>query len=201
MTILTDQEIIRLCSDSEKPMIEPFHSQSVSKILGIKVPSFGLSSMGYDISLDKGEDLRIFTNVHGAVVDPLNMDVEKTTTTPDIHICERTDLPYVILPPNSYLLGASVEKFNIPRDVLGICLGKSTLARTGLAVNITPLEPGWSGTLVVECASQISLPMRVYLNVGIAQLVFLRADKDCEVGYDTRDGKYQNQSGLTHAKV
>lgn len=156
--------------------------------------------MGYDISLDSNSDLRVFTNAYGGEIDPLNIDVDRTMIEPDIHVCPRNGLKYVLLPPNSYMLGASVEHFNIPADVLGICLGKSTLARCGLAANITPLEAGWSGTLTVEVASQVSLPMRVYLDVGIAQIVFLKASEPCEVGYADRGGKYQDQVGLTHAK-
>lgn len=201
MSVLTDNQIRERCVNTDTPMIYPFKEKLENRINGVKIPSRGLSSMGYDISLDRSGGLKVFTNAYGAQIDPLNIDIQKTMIEPDVRVCERTGLEYITLPPNSYLLGSSVEYFRMPRDILGICLGKSTLARTGLAVNITPLEAGWDGQLTVEVASQVSLPMRVYLEVGIAQIVFLQSSEPCGVGYADRSGKYQGQLGLTHARA
>ena len=189
----------------DEPMIAPFHPSLVrttknSKDEEVKIISKGLSSMGYDVTLSH-DGLRVFSNLHSAEIDPCNLDVEKTLVEVFERICSRTALPYVLLPPNSYLLGYTEEYFRIPTDVLVVAVGKSTYARSGVAVNVTPIEPGFHGNVVIEIANQTSLPVRIYLNQGIAQFLFFQSDEHCEVSYADRGGKYQGQTGLTHAKV
>lgn len=182
------------------PMISPFHPELIRKVGDQKVISYGISSMGYDVSLS-GKELKLFTNLFSAEIDPMEIDVDKCFVDPQVRTCPKKGLEYVLLPPNSYLLGHTVEYFNIPRDILTICLGKSTYARAAIAVNVTPIEPGFSGTVVLEIANLTNLPARVYLNMGISQFIFLKADEECSVSYADRGGKYQGQTGLTHAKV
>ena len=151
-----------------------------------KVTSYGVSSFGYDIRAST--EWKIFTNINNTVVDPKAFDERCFVT----HIGES-----VIIPPNSFALARTVEYFRIPRDVLTICLGKSTYARCGIIVNVTPLEPEWEGHLVLEFSNTTPLPARLYANEGIAQLLFLQSDEPCEVSYADRGGKYQGQMGLT----
>lgn len=191
MSILADWEIEELCT-GEKPMISPFYPESKRySEAGHRVPSYGNSSYGYDIQLSDKE-LKVFTDVHGGEIDIRNID-------PDIYFVPKVKFaedgaPYVILPPNGFLLGHTVEWFDMPKDVLGNCLGKSTYARGGMSVIVTPLEPEWEGNLVVEIVNNTTLPARVYLNCGIAQLTLLRGNP-CRVTYKDRDGKYQGQKG------
>jgi dCTP deaminase len=166
-------------------MIEPFEEKLITK----GVISYGLSSYGYDIRL--ADEFKIFTNVFNALVDPKDFD-EKS------FIDYRGD--YVIIPPNSFVLGRSVEYIRMPSDVLGICIGKSTYARCGIIVNITPLEPGWQGYLVIEISNSTPLPVKVYANEGIAQIIFIQGEP-CEVTYASRKGKYQNQTEILTARV
>jgi dCTP deaminase len=161
-----------------------------------KVLSYGVSSMGYDVRLD--EDFKIFSNVNSLEVDPKNFDENclidgKLNTTED-------GSKYVVIPPNSYLLGRTTEEFDIPRNMMVIALGKSTYARAGAIVNVTPIEPGFKGTVVIEISNSTPLPLRVYANEGIAQFIFLEG-QNCAVSYGDRDGKYQNQFGLVLPKV
>lgn len=193
-----------------RPMITPFKSHLVRKQKyrtplmedgereERRVISYGLSSFGYDVSLSV-DQLKLFTNLHSELIDPRNMSdkcfVDATIRT-DSDGCQ-----FAILPPNSYLLGYTVETFAIPRDVLVVCLGKSTYARAGIAVNVTPIEPEFEGTVVIEIANQTNLPAKIYVDQGIAQFLFLQSDEACGVSYKDRGGKYQGQRGTVHAKV
>jgi dCTP deaminase len=163
-------------------MIEPFQE----KLSREGVISYGLSSYGYDARLSR--EFKIFTNVDNAIVDPKafqqNSFVERETD-----VC--------VIPPNSFALARTVEYFRVPRDVLVICLGKSTYARCGLIVNVTPLEPEWEGHVTLEISNTTPLPARVYANEGVAQFIFLKGDQPCEVSYADRAGKYMGQRGVT----
>lgn len=184
-----------------QPMIEPFFNSSIAKVDDQRVISFGVSSMGYDVRLSD-QDLKLFCNVYGgAEIDPMEIDIEKCFVTPEIKTCPKKGLKYVHVPPNGYLLGHTPEYFRIPRNTLVICLGKSTYARAAMAVNVTPIEPGFEGNVVIEIANLANLPLRVYLMTGISQFVFLESDSECDVSYADRNGKYQGQTGLTHARV
>jgi len=170
----------------EHGMIEPF----VEKQVGGGVISYGLSSYGYDMRV--ADEFRIFTNVYSAVVDPK-------------HFSEQSMVEYkgdvCIVPPNSFALARSVEYFRIPRSVLTITVGKSTYARTGIITNVTPFEPGWEGYVTLEISNTTPLPAKIYANEGIAQVIFLEADEECEVSYADRKGKYQGQTGVTPARL
>ncbi len=170
----------------EYGMIEPFEPKLVreGKI------SYGLSSYGYDIRV--ADEYYIFTNVYTAVVDPKKFDERSFV----YHKGE-----YCIIPPNSFCLARSVEYFRIPRNVIGICLGKSTYARCGIIVNITPLEPEWEGHLTIEISNTTPLPAKIYSFEGIAQLIFLESDEICRISYADRKGKYQGQKGISLPKV
>jgi len=170
----------------EHAMIKPFEGQAVEK----KVISYGLSSYGYDLRV--GSTYKIFTNVYNTVVDPKEFN-EKSFVDYEGDIC--------IVPPNSFVLARSVERFCIPREVLAICLGKSTYARCGIIVNVTPLEPEWEGDLTLEISNTTPLPAKIYSNEGIAQIIFFEADEVCERSYADKKGKYQNQKSITLAKV
>jgi len=209
MSILTDEQIAFLCTEINPGMIFPFVSEQVRTIyenlspqLGeyrssVKVISYGLSSMGYDITLSS-QEFKVFSPVRGTEIDPKHFDVEALVEAPARGTRAET---YFLIPPNSYALGHSVEYFQMPEDILGICMGKSTYARSGLIVNTTPLEPGWKGRLVLELANSTPLPLRVYANEGIAQVVFSRSDKRPAVTYGDRSGKYQDQKGLVTARI
>ena len=190
MTILSDKEIRGLCVDVENPMITPYVSKQVKNTeTGIKIVSYGESSAGYDVRLDR--QFQIFTNTNHVLIDPLDFDDSCLVG----HIGD-----YAIIPPNSYILGTTIEYFDVPRDIMVICVGKSTLARVGLGINVTPIEPGFKGNIVIEIANFTSLPVKIYAGQGIAQFLFFRCNP-CEVSYDDRKGKYQNQKGITLAKV
>ncbi len=169
-----------------KGMIEPFSPEQVRE----GVISYGVSSYGYDMRI--ADEFKIFTNINATVVDPKNFD-------PKSFVEFRGDV--CIIPPNSFVLGYSVEYFRIPRDVIVICLGKSTYARCGLIVNVTPLEPEWEGHVTIEISNTTPLPARIYANEGIAQLIFLKGIEPCEVSYADKAGKYQSQKGITLPKV
>lgn len=178
--LLADHQIRNLAT--QQGMIEPF----VEKQKRESCISYGLSSYGYDARCS--DEFMIFTNVDNAIVDPKEFShqsfVERTTD-----IC--------VIPPNSFALTRSVERFRIPKDVLVVCLGKSTYARCGLIVNVTPLEPGWEGHVTLEISNTTPLPARVYANEGIAQFLFFKGSSECEVTYDKRAGKYMGQHGVT----
>ena len=182
--ILVDWEIREYVKQYR--MLEPFE-ESLKRV---GVISYGLSSMGYDIRVT--DDFKIFTNVKQAVVDPkeFNRDsfIDFTGST-------------CVIPPNSFALARSVEYFRMPRSVLGICLGKSSYARCGIVVNITPLEPGWEGHLTIEISNTTPLPARIYSFEGIAQVLFFEAGSLPEVSYADRKGKYQGQQGITLPRV
>lgn len=167
---------------ASKGMIEPFNENQVRS----GVISYGVSSYGYDMRI--AEEFKIFTNINNTVVDPKNFD-------PRSFVEFKGDT--CIIPPHSFVLGYSVEYYRIPREVLVICLGKSTYARCGLVVNVTPLEPEWEGHVTIEISNTTPLPAKVYANEGIAQLIFLQGSEICETSYADKSGKYQAQKGIT----
>jgi dCTP deaminase len=166
----------------EENLIDPFEEGQVRAVESRSVVSYGLSSYGYDFRLDR--QFRIFTNRHGAVVDPKNFDTRGLVEF-EGDVC--------LIPPNSFALGLTLERFRIPRDVLALCIGKSTYARCGIIVNVTPFEPGWEGRAVIEISNTTPLPARVYAGEGIAQVIFLQSDVACRTSYADRGGKYQDQ--------
>jgi dCTP deaminase len=163
----------------------------------VKIISAGLSSFGYDITLS--EEIGIFTNVNTTMINPKKFD-RSCLVTPKIQVDEDQSR-YVVLPPNSYMLGTSVEHFCLPRNVTALFIGKSTYARCGAIVNCTPGEAGWEGVLVIEIANATTLPMMIFIDEGVAQALFFQGSEDCETSYADRGGKYQSQSGLTLAKA
>lgn len=186
MTIKSDRWIKRMALDHG--MIEPFEDRQVRQ----GVISFGVSSYGYDIRV--ADEFKIFTNSTGelTVVDPKNFDSKS-------FVDFRGDV--CIIPPNSFALAKTVEYFRIPRNVLTVCLGKSTYARCGIIVNVTPFEPEWEGFVTLEISNTTPLPAKIYANEGIAQVLFFESDEDCEVSYRDKAGKYQNQQGLVLPKL
>ena len=170
----------------EQGMIEPF----VEKQMRDGVISYGVSSYGYDMRV--ADEFKVFTNVYSAVVDPKDFS-------PQSFVDFKGDV--CIIPPNSFALARSVEYFRIPRKVLTICLGKSTYARTGLIVNVTPFEPEWEGYVTLEISNTTPLPAKVYANEGISQVIFFEADEECEVSYADKKGKYQRQVGVTPPRL
>lgn len=190
--ILVDKQIW-----AQRGMIEPFLPEQVREVEGEKVISYGLSSMGYDLRL-AGDEFKIFSPIQGSVIDPKDFNPKTLIEAPARKIYEQS---YFLIPPHSYALGLTLETFNIPEDILGICLGKSTYARCGLVVNTTPLEPGWKGRLVLELANTADLPIRVYIGEGIGQLLLFKGSERPETTYGDRSGKYQGQAGLVLAKV
>lgn len=170
----------------EHKMIEPFVESQVRD----HVISYGVSSYGYDIRV--ADEFMIFTNVHSAIVDPKNFD-PKSMFEFKGEVC--------IIPPNSFALARTVEYFRIPRSVLTVCLGKSTYARCGLIVNVTPFEPEWRGYVTLEISNTTPLPAKIYANEGIAQVLFFEADEECEVSYADKKGKYQNQKSIMLPKL
>jgi len=170
----------------EHRMIEPFEDRQVRA----GVISYGLSSYGYDIRV--ADEFKVFTNINSTVVDPKNFD-SRSFVDVKSDVC--------IIPPNSFALSRTVEYFRIPRDVLTVCVGKSTYARCGLIVNVTPFEPEWEGFVTLEISNTTPLPAKVYANEGIAQVLFFQSDETCEVSYADKQGKYQRQQGLTLPKL
>ena len=167
-------------------MIEPFEAGQVSSVEGRRIVSYGTSSYGYDIRCSR--EFKIFTNINSAVVDPKAFD-ESSFVEFEGDVC--------IIPPHSFALARTVEYFRIPRNVLTICLGKSTYARCGIIVNVTPFEPEWEGYVTLEFSNTTPLPARIYANEGVAQVIFFEADEECEISYKDRSGKYQGQTGVT----
>lgn len=188
MGIKSDRWIRRMAE--EYGMIEPYEPQQVRKVRNSRVISYGTSSYGYDIRCSS--EFKIFTNINSAIVDPKNFD-ENSFVDVSSDVC--------IIPPNSFALARTVEYFRIPRDVLTICLGKSTYARCGIIVNVTPLEPEWEGHVTLEFSNTTPLPAKIYANEGVAQVLFIGADGICEVSYKDRGGKYQGQTGVTLPKT
>jgi len=184
MSVKSDRWIRRMAT--EHGMIEPFVDGQVSTREGHRVISYGTSSYGYDVRC--ANEFKIFTNINSAIVDPKNFDANSfVDLTADV----------CIIPPNSFALARTVEYLRIPRRVLTICLGKSTYARCGIIVNVTPLEPEWEGHVTLEFSNTTPLPARVYANEGVAQIIFLESDEDCLVSYRDRGGKYQHRTGVT----
>ena len=189
MSIKSDRWIRRMAQ--EHGMIEPFEPQQVRHAAdGHRIVSYGTSSYGYDIRCAR--EFKVFTNIYSTVVDPKNFD-EKSFVDIEADVC--------IIPPNSFALARTVEYFRIPRNVLTICLGKSTYARCGIIVNVTPLEPGWEGHVTLEFSNTTPLPAKVYANEGACQFLFLQGNEPCEVSYADRAGKYMGQKGVTLPKL
>ena len=184
MTILSDRWIKKLAL--EKEMIKPFVSEQV----GGKQISYGLSSFGYDARVS--DEFKIFTDVDSAVVDPKNFNSNSFVSRKNKEC---------VIPPNSFALASTVEYFKIPKNVLVICLGKSTYARCGIIVNVTPLEPGWEGHVTLEFSNTTPLPAKIYANEGAAQFIFLSGNEEPETTYDQRKGKYMKQKGVTLPKI
>ena len=182
----------------EAEFIQPFDAALVRETEGRRIISAGASSYGYDMRL-ADDGFRVFSPIHGREIDPKRFD-EESLAEPPLRTADDGSR-YYLMPPHSYALGVTVETFRMPRDVTGIAMGKSTYARAGLLVNTTPLEAGWTGRLVVELANLADLPLRVYVNEGIGQVVFLESDEDCDVSYQDRGGKYQGQTGLTYSRL
>jgi len=172
-------------------MIEPFSENQVRlDSNGNKLISYGVSSFGYDVRCSN--EFKVFTNINSAVVDPKNFDANS-------FVDVKSDV--CVIPPNSFALARTIEYFKIPRKVLTICLGKSTYARCGIIVNVTPLEPEWEGHVTLEFSNTTNLPAKIYAGEGVAQMIFLESDEDCEVSYRDRGGKYQGQTGVTLPKT
>jgi dCTP deaminase len=167
-------------------MIEPFESGQVRVANGSPIISFGTSSYGYDVRC--ASEFKIFTNINSTIVDPKRFD-------PASFVDVKSDV--CIIPPNSFALARTVEYLRIPRNVLTVCVGKSTYARCGIIVNVTPLEPEWEGHVTLEFSNTTPLPAKIYANEGVAQMLFLASDEACEVSYRDRGGKYQGQRGVT----
>lgn len=189
MPVHSDKWIRRMAE--REGMIDPFEPQQVRQANGRKLISYGTSSYGYDLRC--ADEFRIFTNIHSAIVDPKNFDQERSFISVQKDIC--------VIPPNSFVLARTVEYLRIPRSVLTLCVGKSTYARCGIIVNVTPLEPEWEGHVTLEFSNTTNLPARLYANEGVAQIVFLQGDEECAVSYADRDGKYQRQKGVAPPKV
>ncbi len=174
----------------EQGMIEPFSPAQVRLEGGTKIVSYGTSSYGYDVRC--ADEFKIFTNINSTIVDPKNFD-EKSFVDFKGPVC--------IIPPNSFALARTVEFFRIPRSVLTVCLGKSTYARCGIIVNVTPLEPEWEGHVTLEFSNTTTLPAKIYAHEGVAQMLFFESDEVCETSYRDRGGKYQGQTGVTLPKA
>ena len=184
MAIKSDKWIKRMAR--EHRMIEPFvESQTRAGVV-----SYGVSSYGYDVRV--GDAFKVFTNVFNTVVDPKDFD-------PKSFVDIKADI--CIIPPNSFALASTIEYFRIPRDVLTICLGKSTYARCGIIVNVTPFEPEWEGHVTIEISNTTPLPAKIYSNEGIAQVLFFQSDEPCEISYKDKKGKYQAQHGVTLPRI
>lgn len=189
MSIKSDSWIRKM--SNEREMISPFYDSQVKTCSNNqKIISYGTSSYGYDVRC--ADEFKIFTNIHSTVVDPKNFD-DKSFVDVKSDVC--------IIPPNSFALARTIEKFKIPRNVLVVCLGKSTYARCGIIVNVTPLEPEWEGYVTLEFSNTTPLPAKIYANEGVAQMLFFESDEVCETSYKDRKGKYQGQSGVTLPKA
>jgi dCTP deaminase len=184
MSVKSDKWISKMAR--EHRMIEPFEDRQVRE----GVISYGVSSYGYDMRV--ADEFRIFTNVNSSIVDPKHFD-------PKSFVEFKGDI--CIVPPNSFALGRSVEYFRIPRSCLTICVGKSTYARCGIIVNVTPFEPEWEGFVTLEISNTTPLPARIYANEGLCQVIFFESDEQCEISYKDKKGKYQSQQGIVLPKI
>ena len=188
MSIKSDKWIKQQATNSN--LIDPFEPEQVRNIDGQKIISYGVSSYGYDVRC--ANEFKIYTNTFSSVVDPKNFD-EKSFIDITSDEC--------VIPPNSFALARTIEYFKIPRSVLTLCLGKSTYARCGIIVNVTPLEPEWEGHVTLEFSNTTNLPAKIYANEGVAQMIFFESDEECDVSYRDRGGKYQGQKGVTLPKT
>ena len=184
MSVQSDKWIIKMAK--EQAMISPFEDKQIreNKI------SYGLSSFGYDARVS--DEFKIFTNVNSEIVDPKNFKASNFVT---------KNVSECIIPPNSFVLASTVEYFRIPNNVLVVCLGKSTYARCGIIVNVTPLEPSWEGHVTLEFSNTTPLPAKIYANEGVAQFIFLKGNEKPDITYADRNGKYMKQSGVTLPKI
>ena len=188
MAIKSDGWIRRMAN--KHGMIEPFEADQVRDNDGSRVISYGTSSYGYDVRCS--DEFKVFTNIHSATVDPKSFD-EQSFVDYKGDVC--------VIPPNSFALASTIEYFRIPRSVLTVCLGKSTYARCGIIVNVTPLEPEWEGHVTLEFSNTTTLPAKIYANEGVAQMLFFESDEICETSYADRGGKYQVQTVVTLPKA
>jgi len=186
--IKADKWIRRMAE--QQGMIEPFEPGQVREVDGNRIISYGTSSYGYDVRC--ADEFKIFTNINSAIVDPKDF-AEASFVDVKSDVC--------IIPPNSFALARTVEFFRIPRNALTVCLGKSTYARCGIIVNVTPLEPEWEGHVTLEFSNTTPLPAKIYANEGVAQMLFFTGDEECETSYKDRGGKYQGQTGVTLPKT
>ena len=188
MTIKSDKWIRQMAQ--AHGMIEPFEPDQIRQKDDQRIVSYGTSSYGYDIRCS--DEFKLFTNINSTIVDPKNFDSNS-------FIDVKSDV--CIIPPNSFALARTVEYFRIPRNILTICLGKSTYARCGIIVNVTPFEPEWEGYVTLEFSNTTPLPAKIYANEGVAQVIFFESDEVCETSYKDRGGKYQGQHGVTLPKI
>jgi len=188
MSIKSDRWIRRMAEDAR--MIEPFASEQVREVNSQKIMSYGTSSYGYDVRC--APEFKIFTNINSTIVDPKAFDPKSFVDFPG-DVC--------IIPPNSFALARTVEYFRIPRNVLCVCVGKSSYARCGIICNVTPLEPEWEGHVTLEFSNTTPLPAKIYANEGVAQMLFFESDEVCEISYRDRAGKYMGQKGVTLPKA
>lgn len=188
MSIKSDKWIRDMAKNHK--MIEPFEPMQIKTVNDQQVISYGTSSYGYDIRC--ADEFKIFTNINTTIVDPKNFDPKS--------FVEITGKGYCVIPPNSFALARTVEYFRIPRNVLTICLGKSTYARCGIIVNVTPFEPEWEGFVTLEFSNTTPLPAKIYANEGVAQVLFFESDEECAISYRDRAGKYMGQQGVTLPK-
>lgn len=184
MSIKNDRWIQQMAE--QHGMIEPYEPKMISATNSGKIVSYGTSSYGYDVRC--ANEFKVFTNINSAIVDPKHFD-------PQSFVDIKSDV--CIIPPNSFALARTIEYFRIPRDVLTICLGKSTYARCGIIVNVTPLEPEWEGHVTLEFSNTTPLPAKIYAGEGCAQMLFLQSNEPCQTSYKDRKGKYQGQTGVT----
>jgi dCTP deaminase len=188
MSVMHDGWILEACK--KQNMIEPYSENQVREGKNGKIISYGITSYGYDARV--ADEFKIFTNVDSDVVDPKNFSPSS--------FVDRSG-EYCIIPPNSFVLARTVEYFRIPRDVLVICVGKSTYARCGIIVNVTPLEPEWEGHVTLEFSNTTPLPAKIYANEGACQFIFLKGDKTCNISYADKKGKYMSQQGVTLPRI
>ena len=188
MSVKSDRWIRRMAL--EHRMIEPFEPNNVKEVNGRRIVSYGTSSYGYDLRCS--DEFKLFTDINSTIVDPKNFDPRSFVDIRGEHC---------IIPPNSFALARTVEYFRIPRNVLVVCLGKSTYARCGIIVNVTPFEPEWEGFVTLEISNTTPLPAKIYANEGLCQILFFQSDEVCEVSYKDRKGKYQAQKGIVLPKL
>lgn len=189
MSIKSDNWIRRAAANMG--MIEPFEPSQVRERDGERIISYGTSSYGYDIRC--ADEFKVFTNINSTVVDPKNFDPQS--------FIEVSGKGYCVIPPNSFALARTVEYFRIPRSILTVCLGKSTYARCGIIVNVTPFEPEWEGYVTLEFSNTTPLPAKIYANEGVAQVLFFESDEVCGTSYKDRGGKYQGQQGVVPPRM